>query len=38
MDTVKSTGEDEIVVGVELLETGRKGAIVDQSTSLVDDE
>lgn len=38
MNAVKGTGEDEIVVGIELLETGCKGAIVDQSTGLVDDE
>lgn len=38
MDTVKGTGQDEIVVGVELLETRCKGAIVDESTGLVDDE
>ena len=38
MDAVKGAGEDEIVVGVELLESRRKVAVVDESTGLVDDE
>lgn len=38
MDAVKGAGEDEIVVGVELLESWRKVAVVDESTGLVDDE
>lgn len=38
MDTVEGAGQDEIVVRVELLQTRRKGAIVDESTGLVDDE
>jgi hypothetical protein len=38
MDAVKGTGQDEIVVGVELLEARCKGAIVDEPTGLVDDE
>lgn len=38
MDAVKGAGQDEIVVRVELLQTRCKGAIVNESTSLVDDE
>lgn len=38
MDAVKGTGQNEIVVGVELLEARRKVAVVDESTGLVDDE
>jgi hypothetical protein len=38
MDAVKGAGQDEIVVGIELLEARRKVAVVDESTSLVDDQ
>jgi hypothetical protein len=38
MDTVEGTGQDEIVVGTELLEARRKVAVVDEATGLVDDE
>ena len=38
MDAVKGTGQNEIVVGVELLEARRKVAVVDESSGLVDDE
>lgn len=29
MDAVKGTGENEVVVGFELLQPGREGAVVD---------
>jgi hypothetical protein len=38
MDAVKGTGQNEIVVGIELLKARRKVAVVDESTGLVDDE
>jgi len=38
MDAVKGTGQNEIVVGIELLEARRKVAVVDESTGLVDDK
>lgn len=38
MYAVESTREDEIVVGVELLQAWGEGAIVDKTTGFVDDE
>ena len=38
MDAVKCAGQNEIVVGVELLEARRKVAVVDEPSGLVDDE
>lgn len=32
------TGEDEVVVAVELLEAGGEGAVVDEAAGFVDDE
>lgn len=32
VNTVKSSGEDEVVVGVELLKARSKGAVVDEAT------
>ena len=31
MDAVEGTGEDEIVVAVELLQAWREGAVVDEA-------
>lgn len=38
MDAVKGAGQDEVVVGVELLQARRKVAVVDEAAGLVDDE
>lgn len=38
MDAVKGTGEDEVVVAIELLETGCEGAVVDEAAGFVDDQ
>jgi hypothetical protein len=35
---VEGTGEDEVVVGRELAQAGLELALVDQTTSLVDDD
>lgn len=35
---VKSTGEDEVVVGRELAQAGLELALVNQTASLVDDD
>jgi hypothetical protein len=38
MYAVEGAGQDKIVVGVELLESWREVAVVDQPSGLVDDE
>lgn len=38
VDTVKCSGEDQIVIAVELLQTGCEGAVVNQPAGFVDDE
>ncbi len=36
VDAVEGAGEDEVVVGVEFLEAGGEGAVVDQAACFVD--
>jgi len=38
MNTVKGTGEDQVVVTAKLLEARVEGAVVDQTAGFIDDE